>query len=141
MVRAGQVLTIFAFALASAGCVERRFVITTEPFGATVYDPSNVNIGMAPADKSFVYYGNYRFTLVKDGYQTKVVEERIRAPWYAWPGFDFVSENLLPFTVRDIRRLHYKLDPVEPVSPDTVLKDGNQIRQRGQTIGTDLPPQ
>ena len=137
MVRAGKLLLVAAIGLALSGCVERRFVITTDPFGAVVYNENEVPIGAAPADQAFTYYGKYRFRLVKDGYQTKIVEERIKAPWYEWPGLDFVSENLLPFTVRDIRRLHYKLDPIEAVPPERVRSEGELLRQRGLTIGTD----
>src|SRR5262249_10209746 len=49
------------------GCVERRFVITTEPPGAIVYDERGMPTGAAPTDRTFVYYGDYQFTLVKDG--------------------------------------------------------------------------
>ena len=134
MVRAGSLL-FFALALTAVGCVERRFVITSDPYGAVVYNENDIPIGAAPADQQFVYYGKYRFKLIKDGYQTKIVEEPIKAPWYAWPGLDFVSENLIPFTIRDIRRLHYKLEPIESVSPEKVRADGDMLRQRGQTIG------
>jgi len=140
MAPARLTLWIAALSLTLTGCVERRFVISTDPFGAVVYDLSETPIGVAPADKSFTYYGNYRFKLIKDGYQTKIVEERIRAPWYEWPGLDFVSENLLPFTVRDIRRLHYQLDPIAPVSEQKVRDDGELLRQRGMTIGEPLQP-
>ncbi len=140
MVRAGQWMMIAALGLALTGCVERRFVITTDPFGAVVYNECDVPIGAAPADQSFTYYGKYRFRLVKDGYQMKIVEENIRAPWYEWPGLDFVSENLLPFTVRDIRRLHYRLDPIESVSPDQIRSSGDQLRQRATTVGTAVAP-
>lgn len=139
MVRAGVMLWIAVVGLAITGCVERRFVITTDPFGAAVFNEHDMPIGASPADQQFVYYGKYRFKLVKDGYQTKIVEEPIRAPWYAWPGIDFISENLIPFTIRDIRRLHYKLDPIETIPPEKVRADGEMLRQRGLTIGTPLP--
>lgn len=122
-------------ATCTLGCVERRFVVTTDPFGAVVYDHNDQPISAAPADKSFQYYGNYRFKLVKDGYRTKIVEEKIQAPWYQWPGLDFVSENLIPWTIRDIRRLHYTLEPLAPESPEKVRADGEALRQRGQSVG------
>jgi hypothetical protein len=140
MVRAVPLMMFAAFAFLFTGCVERRFVISTDPFGAVVYDMSDIPVGKAPADKTFTWYGKYRFKLVKDGYQTMIVEERIKAPWYEWPGLDFVSENLLPFTVRDIRRLHYKLDPLESPSPEKVRIEGEQLRERGMTIGTPKGP-
>lgn len=137
--RASVILTIAFAALAMTGCVERRFVITTEPYGAMVYDWTDVPIGATPADKPFTYPGKYRFKIVKDGYQTKIVEEKVKAPWYSWPLIDFVSENMLPWTVRDIRRLHYQLEPVDPMSYERVRDEGAMLRQRGQTIGVPLP--
>src|SRR4051794_35158058 len=92
-----------------SGCVERRFVITSDPPGAIVYENGRP-IGPTPVDRNFVYYGTYRFTLVRDGYQTLVVDEPIKAPWFEWFPLDFVSENLWPFWVRDVRRVHYKME-------------------------------
>ncbi|MCI0637642.1 MAG: hypothetical protein L0Y72_08305 [Gemmataceae bacterium] len=120
------------------GCVERRFVITTEPPGAIVYNEAGNPIGGAPTDKPFTYYGKYRFTLVKDGAETMVVEENVKAPWYQWIGLDFVSENLIPWTFRDIRRFHYQLQPKQLVPPQAVLQEAQNLRGRGQTIGIPL---
>jgi hypothetical protein len=137
--RTAAFLLPLALAL-TTGCVERAFVITTEPFGAVVYDEKNQPLSGSPADKSFVYYGKYRFTIVKDGYQTLVVEEDVKPPWYEWIGIDFISENLIPWTVRDIRRFHYKLQPATFVPLDNVLDMGKMLRAKGQTIGEPLPP-
>ena len=135
--KSALILASFLFATV-IGCVERRFVVTSEPFGAVVYNEREAPIGATPADQEFTWYGTYQFKLVKDGYQTKVVQENIKAPWYEWPIFDFVSENLVPWNIRDIRRLHYKLDPLEPMSPDKVRSDGDALRQRGATVGPQL---
>src|SRR3954470_21547928 len=94
-----------------SGCVERRMVIISDPYGAIVYDEKNHSIGAAPVDHPFTYYGTYRFRLVKDSYETLVIEEKIRAPWYEWPGLDFISENLIPFTIRDVRYIRPTLQP------------------------------
>lgn len=122
------------------GCVERRFVITTEPYGAIVYDEKGMPMGAAPADRQFTYYGKYRFTLVRDGYQTMVVEEKVNAPWYAIAPLDFVSENLIPWTIRDVRRFHYELQPAQLVPPDTVLIQAEERRRQGQGIGAPVTP-
>jgi hypothetical protein len=66
-----------------------------------------------PADDTFVYYGKYRFTLVKDGYETLHVDQEVRPPWWQYPPIDFVVENLIPYTFRDIRRFNYSMQPAE----------------------------
>lgn len=121
------------------GCVERRFVITTDPPGAIVHDEKGMAIGAAPADRRFTYYGKYTFTLVKDGYQTQRVEENIKPPWYQWFLIDFFTENLVPYPFRDIRRIHVPLQPAQMVPPEQVLQQAQQLRQRGQGIGTQGP--
>jgi hypothetical protein len=122
------------------GCVERRFVITSNIPGAIVYDEKGQPMGATPVDREFTYYGKYRFTLVKDGFQTQVVEEQVRAPWYEFVGLDFVSENLIPWTMRDIRRFHYTLQPAQMVPAEAVLQDGTVLRGRGQAIQPATPP-
>lgn len=141
MARAAYACTLLATALClvcSTGCVERRFVITTDPPGAVVFDERDLPLTATPADKQFTYYGKYQFTLVKDGYKTAIVEERVKAPWYEWPLLDFASENLLPFTIRDIRRLHYTLEPAESTSPEKVRSDAEMLRMRGQQVGPQM---
>lgn len=122
-----------------SGCVERRFVITTEPFGAIVYDEKGQPISASPADRQFTYYGKYRFTLVRDGYQTLVVEEQVKAPWYEVFPLDFIAENVIPFTIRDVRHFNYQLQPAQLVPPETVRDQAQQRRAYGKTIGVPLP--
>ena len=138
---AAWLVTLLAGSGLLTGCVERRFVITTEPPGAIVYDEKNQPLGAAPADRGFTYYGTYQFTLVRDGYETQVVREKVRAPIYEWFLLDFVSENLIPWTIRDIRRFNYQLQPKQVVPPDAVKDKAEILRQRGLGIGIPLPNQ
>jgi len=86
-----------------AGCVERRYVIESDPPGALVV-ANGQPIGATPVDGHFLYYGNYHFTLIKDGYETLQVDERFRAPWYEYYPIDFFSENIVPGKIEDVRR-------------------------------------
>jgi hypothetical protein len=122
-----------------SGCVERSYLITTEPAGAVVYENDHP-IGAAPKDRPFTYYGKYRFTLVADSGQTAVVDEYIKPPFYEYPLLDFISENVLPFTIRDKRHFHYVLPPMPIVPPDQVRAAGEALRRKGQDIGVPLPP-
>jgi hypothetical protein len=122
------------------GCVDRRFVITTDPPAAIVFDEKNQPMGGTPADRQFTYYGKYRFTLVHDGYETMIVEENVRPPWYEIIGLDFVSEILLPLNLRDVRRFHYVMQTTKMVPEDAVLGQGVQLREKGKLIGSPLPP-
>jgi hypothetical protein len=139
----GWSLLGIALLCAATGCVERRMVIITEPFpaasNAIVYDEKNQPIGGTPVDKTFTYYGKYRFRIVKDGFETLDVEQRVRAPWYELPGLDFVAENLIPFTIRDVRYFRYAMQPAQIRPFEDTLREANGMREQARTIGTPAP--
>jgi hypothetical protein len=128
------------------GCVERRFVITVDPPGAVVYcngDYLGV-AGSAPGgglDKFFVYYGKYRFTIVKDGYVTLTSEELVATPWYEYPPLDFLSENVYPFRVSDVRRLHFKLEKATKGNAADLLNQSIPLMEKtNQIVSPAAPP-
>jgi hypothetical protein len=116
-----------------AGCVERRFVINSDPQGAIVFQ-NGQPLGAAPADNHFTYYGTYRFTLVKDGFETLVVDQKVPMPWYEFPGLDFISENMLPFTIHDRREFFYHMEPMRIPSAADLLNKSQELRSRGQQL-------
>jgi len=134
----------------AVGCVERRMVVQSDPPGAIVYDEKNQPIGGSTADKPFIFYGKYTFRLVKDGYETLVVDQQVKSPWselrwYEWPGLDFVAENLIPWTIRDVRYFKYTLQPAntnsQNMDPEVLLQQAQALREYGATKGTaPLPP-
>jgi hypothetical protein len=132
-------LGLSALLVALAGCVERRMVIITDPPHAIVFDEKNQPLGASPVDRSFVYYGKYRHRLVKDGYETMIVEENVKAPWYEYFPLDFFAENIVPWTLRDVRYFRYTLKPLPVTTPQAVLDEANVLRAKGQTIGVPLP--
>lgn len=139
--RQRPLLLLAALALGTApGCVERRFVIESDPPGALVM-VNGQPLGATPVDGYFTYYGVYDITLVKDGYQTKQVAQRIGMPWYQVPGVDFVSENLYPGRIEDVRRYRYCLEPAVQVRTDELLQQAEQLRNRGRAINTPGQPQ
>jgi hypothetical protein len=147
MKRTAWLGTALLVAAASIGCVERRYVVTSDPPGALVFR-NGVPLGPTPVDDFFVYYGEYELTLVKDGYETLHAKVKIDSPWYEYPGIDFISENLFPYTIRDIReggQFHFNLQPQQVVRPDDVQRRATELRARGRTLvpfGTgEAPPQ
>jgi hypothetical protein len=139
--RLGLCLTL-TIMIGAAGCVERRLVIVPTaagsplvPLSAIVYDEKDQPIGAGPVDKPFTYYGKYRFRLAKDGYETLVFEQRVRAPWYELPGLDFISENLIPWTIRDVRYIYPVMQraPIRP--PEQTYEEAERLRAYGKNIG------
>ncbi len=139
MSRYGWLLGVAACAGLATGCVERRFVVTTDPPGAIVLR-NGQSIGQSPADDHFVYYGHYHFTLIHDGYETLQVDQNIPAPWYEYPVLDFISENLIPWEIRDVRRFHYQMQPLQQVRTDLLLHRAGDLRARGQSLVPQPPP-
>lgn len=133
---------IVCMALAS-GCVERRMTVVSDPPGAQVF-VNNRPIGASPAylpSLQFLYYGNYDILLIKEGFEPLLVKQAVDAPWYEWPGLDFISENLIPWHIKDERVFPYQLQPHQIVTADEVLNNANSFRPRGQAIQeTPLPP-
>ncbi len=122
-----------------SGCVERRYVVTSDPPGAVVLR-NYQHIGPTPADDHFTYYGNYHFTLIHDGYATLQVDQEIRAPWFEYFPLDFFAENLVPWRIEDVRRFHYKLEPIRTPNPDEVINEAQNLRNRGKAIGAPAAP-
>jgi hypothetical protein len=132
-------LTALLMISTTAGCVERRFTVYSEPAGALVYINDRY-LGMTPVDGYLTYYGKQQFKLVKEGYETLTVVQPYPAPWYELPGIDFITENIWPFKVRDVRRFCFRMVPLQSIPPDDVRARAEELRARGQTIGVPAPP-
>jgi hypothetical protein len=114
-----------------SGCVERRYTIRTDPPGAAVIANGEF-IGNTPVSKSFVFYGDRSFRIIKEGYATKDVVEHFSAPWYDNYLTEFFTENLNPYTFRDEVEFNYKLEPARPADPVALLNQAETIRALGQ---------
>lgn len=120
-------LTALLLCVIQAGCgVQRRLTIRSNPPGALVY-VDDQEIGYTPVSTPFTYYGTRKVTLIRDGYETVTVKEKIRAPWYQIPPLDFFSENLWPRQLRDERILNFQLYPQQIVPTE-------QLRERAESL-------
>ena len=135
---AGRAVTAavgLAGAFAAGGCVDRRFVIESNVPNAQVYIDHRP-IGAAPADAPFEYYGYYTVSIVHPDYVPIESRVKVKAPWYAYPPFDFAAEVLWPFRVSDVRRFHFDLQPATQVNTGELIQNADGLRQRGLS----LPP-
>ncbi|HBI43040.1 MAG TPA: hypothetical protein DDY78_09315 [Planctomycetales bacterium] len=122
------------------GCVDQRYLITSDPPGAMVLR-NGVPIGATPVDDHFVYYGKYHFTLIKDGYETLQVDQAIPAPFYEYPPLDFVSEALVPVHLHDVHAFNYQMREAQTIGKDETIHRGQELRNRGQSlVGQNSPP-
>ena len=130
-----------SIALASillSGCVDRRYVVTTDPPGAVVY-VNDQYLGATPVDNHFIYYGKTHFKIVKEGYETLQVDQDVKSPWYEYPPLDFFSETLLPYTVIDRREFNYKLEPRKLPDQTQFIQQAQILREKGLALGPGKP--
>jgi hypothetical protein len=138
MRRYAEFLSVAVCAGLLTGCVERRYVITSDPPGALVLR-NDQPIGFTPADDHFLFYGNYDFTLIKEGYETLHVSQCIRTPWYEYFPLEPIVESLVPWTILDVRRFHYKLEPKKHVNTEQLLNEAQSLRNRNESIAPPVP--
>ena len=112
------------------GCVERRYTIRTDPPGALVI-ANGEPIGTTPVSKSFTFYGDRTFRIIREGYATQDVVARFKAPWYDNIATEFFTENLVPYTFRDEIEFNYKLEPAQPADLVPLRDRGEAVRAQG----------
>lgn len=121
----------------SSGCVRRRLTVRSNPPGAQVF-VDNQEIGTTPCSASFVYYGTRSITVMKDGFRTEKIMQKINPPWYELPPLDFISENLVSRELRDERIVDVQLVPEELVPQEKLLARAQMLRDSART-GTVTP--
>jgi len=136
MARLRLIATVAFLAMVGSGCVTRRLIIQSNPPGALVYI-GDQEIGTTPVAVNYIYYGTRKLRLVKDGYETLTVLEPIPAPWWDHFPLDFVSENMVPGELRDVRTLSYQMVPQINVPPQELLGRAEELRRSGK--GTPAP--
>ena len=128
-------LAVAAGSFLLAGCVDRRFVVESNPPGAQV-DVDGVPLGVSPVDSQFIYAGERVVTVSAPGRETVKQRVRLKAKWHQYPPLDFIAEILYPGRIEDVRRVRIDLPVAKPVSDQQLLGQGENLRARGMS----LPP-
>jgi hypothetical protein len=131
--RAGRLLVATAAIslIATAGCVERRYTIRTNPPNAQVW-VNGEELGPAPQSRSFNYYGPREIVLIADNHQTQRILQPVDAPWYDNLFTEFFTENLLPFTIRDEREFYYEMAPATNPPTGDLVQRAENLRSQAQ---------
>ena len=95
------------------GCVRRALTIRSEPPGAQVFLNNHLK-GETPLTYDFEWYGWYRVTLRKEGYERLDDHKPLRSPAFLWIPLDLVFE-LLPVEIWDRQTWSYTLVPATPL--------------------------
>ncbi len=136
-----SLLAVLLLTALLGGCVERRFIVDSEPRGAAVMVNGKPLPGATPVDGTYLYHGYYDITLIKDGYETQTVRERLKPHWYEIPPLDFITENLVPWRIKDVRCLGpYQLQPVQPVRQDELIQRSLEMQAQTHALAGQQPP-
>ena len=134
--RRSLLLTAVALAaLSQAGCVERILAIQSDPPGAAAYLDGE-KVGTTPCEVTYTWYGTRVLVLELRGYSLVRKEIVLNPPWWQLTPLDFLTDVVIPMTLRDRLSVSYVLEPA-PVSPeevDAVLERAEELRKRS------LPP-
>ncbi|MDP1797613.1 MAG: PEGA domain-containing protein [Planctomycetaceae bacterium] len=114
-------------ALMLSGCVSRRMMVQSDPPGALVLLEGK-EIGTTPVSVDFTYYGTREFTLIKDGYETLTVQQKVQAPWYQMPVIEFFADNLTPGHVTDRHQFRYAMQPQRLVPNAELQRRAEMLR-------------
>jgi len=117
-----------------AGCIERSYVIRTDPPGARVVVDGE-DRGLAPVEKTYLHYGTRQVILSKEGYERRTIRQPIGPPWYERFPIDFVVEMVLPWTVHDRRVFAYKLKPLGEIDRDALVNRAEKLKNRVGALG------
>jgi hypothetical protein len=129
-------LRLLGFAVASTlalggavGCgqVERTMTITSDPSGALVY-VNGIEKGRTPVTMDFKWYGDYRFVLRKDGYETLKTNRHVRAAWHQWIGMDVMTELFYPGKLVDHKDFHFELVVPPAVNEEQLIIEAKRFR-------------
>src|SRR6187399_2680150 len=121
-----------AHLLFAVGCVRRRLTVRTTPPGAQVF-VDDQEIGTTPCSAAFVYYGTRKITIMKDGYKTETIFQKIPPPWYEYPLIDFFAENAVPREIRDERIVDVQLSPQELMPQQKLLDRASALRDSARS--------
>jgi PEGA domain-containing protein len=131
MRRAFLLCAVAVAAFSQTGCVERLLAIQSDPPGAAAYLDGE-KVGTTPCEVAYTWYGTRVLVLELRGFNLVRQEIILNPPWWQLVPIDFISDVLIPMTLRDRVSVSYTLDPA-PVSPeqvDAVLDRADELRKR-----------
>ncbi|MCU0705864.1 MAG: PEGA domain-containing protein [Fimbriiglobus sp.] len=124
-----------AFVLVNAGCVDRRFVVTSNVPGAGI-EVDGQPLGPTPVDAAYVYTGKREFRATAPGYEPLTQVVKFEPKWWDYPILDLFAEVLWPFRIEDVRRVHLELQPAVPRTAEEIIAGAEVLKARGLS----LPP-
>lgn len=125
--KSANILIASLILVSLSGCVQRRFIIRSQPEGAFV-SIDRQQIGLTPLSVPWTYNGTREIQLEKDGYKTIKVQQRFSPNWYETFPASFVTENFWFREIRDERLMEFQMEPKTQVQGNLLLDRANDLR-------------
>jgi hypothetical protein len=113
--------------LLSAGCVERKLTIVTQPEDATVW-LNDEEIGTTPVTVSFNWYGDYRVRIEKPGYAIINTHKNLKQPLHDKFPIDFFAQHIWPGRIIDTYTWNYELALYQAPSSEELVGAANAAK-------------
>jgi hypothetical protein len=96
---------------ATAGCVERKMVIRSDPPGALISLDGKDTELRTPAEIPFDFGGTRAVTLSAPGHRILETTAELDDPWFTYFPLDIGADLLWPGTIEDVQAFDYVLQP------------------------------
>lgn len=133
-------LGLAAIVAMTAGCVQRKLTIHSEPAGALVW-LNDKEVGRTPLTIPFEWYGDYDVIIRQPGCETYKGHRKLSPPWYQIPPVDIVAEAMWPATIYDERTWHFKLEPAQPADEAKLIERAAHARENAAAHKVDATTQ
>jgi len=120
---------VIAAALSQTGCVERLIAIHSDPPGAAVYLDGE-KVGTTPCEVPYIWYGTRTLVLELRGFGLVREDLVLAPPWWQITPLDFITDVVIPFTIRDRMSVSYVLHEAPLSEADTVLDRADELRRK-----------
>ena len=95
----------------TAGCVERKMVVRSDPPGALLTLDGTEVEQRTPVEIPFDWGGTRSVSLAAPGHRVLDTTAKLSEPWFTYFPLDIVAEFVLPFTIHDVQQFDFKLEP------------------------------
>jgi hypothetical protein len=131
MRRAVLLPAVLLVLFSQSGCVERLLAVHSDPPGASVYVDGE-KVGTTPCEVKYIWYGTRVVVLELRGFSLVRQEVVLSPPWWQIIPLDFLTDVVIPITIRDRHSVSYDLEPadVSPRELEAVLERADELRKR-----------
>lgn len=130
MVKNTVFLTCLIMLALTAGCVERKLTINTEPQGALV-ELNDEHIGVTPVTVAFNWYGDYKVRIQKEGYNSINTHRELDRPLHDKFPFDFFA-SISPEQIVDEHEWTFDLEVFQPISREELIEASNAAKEQAE---------